>query len=584
MWMSHRHDLGSFPHFSWSSQLPTSSCFHHGGASSPHTVMDFSIDVLTDGSEGTGAGTLFLSVQKKDRLLARYGLTGLGDATSRLAADQRYKLGVVRAVLNTHHQLWGLPGLLLALKLAPDVTIVSSEVESIQAISELSSPQRYPQVKLCRVPDDVSQWWLVYQDDYLIVHGQSTGDGFWMAVCTLPESSKRFLVLPPNATWSNNDRNLPVVDGSCRPIDFTIGLHGDVKWAASDHDPNLLVRARHQSQHYHSCAPSFYPWRLEKAQQSRQGLVTGTSLYLATMEIVDRCEEISLGEVPDPPLPFVSDENEIDIDDDEPAEYPQLLVLGTGCASPSPYRGSSGYALHTSTEFSIILEVGEAFVTQWNRYAEGRDVSTIRVIWISHAHWDHYGGLVPLLESIRLQREAKRLKRAPLWLVAPPKVLRYVKIMLGEAPGVRVCLMKDSSTMKELLQDVPEIRAWDHVRVDHSCYDAYGTVLECQQDSFVLCFSGDTRPSRALVDACRGRNVDLLIHEATFNDTEIEMSVAKKHSTIEEALRVARDMGAKQTLLTHFSHRYDKMQSNVASNGRVAFAVDGMLFRCGTDR
>jgi ribonuclease BN (tRNA processing enzyme) len=51
-------------------------------------------------------------------------------------------------------------------------------------------------------------------------------------------------------------------------------------------------------------------------------------------------------------------------------------------------------------EFVIVFEVGEGFCTQWNRYSNGRTFDTIRAIWISHAHWDHYGGLVNLLLCI----------------------------------------------------------------------------------------------------------------------------------------------------------------------------------------
>ena len=57
------------------------------------------------------------------------------------------------------------------------------------------------------------------------------------------------------------------------------------------------------------------------------------------------------------------------------------------------------------------------------------------------------------------------------------------------------------------------------------------------------------------------RGCTLLIHEATFDDTEdgrIE-AAAKRHSTVGEALGVAAAMRARHTLLTHFSARYPKL-------------------------
>jgi hypothetical protein len=63
-----------------------------------------------------------------------------------------------------------------------------------------------------------------------------------------------------------------------------------------------------------------------------------------------------------------------------------LLCLGTGCAAPSPHRGSSGYALLLDPTTTLAIDAGEGFVTQWNRHAQHRRcLSTIRVIWISHA-------------------------------------------------------------------------------------------------------------------------------------------------------------------------------------------------------
>lgn len=70
-------------------------------------------------------------------------------------------------------------------------------------------------------------------------------------------------------------------------------------------------------------------------------------------------------------------------------------------------------------------------------------------------------------------------------------------------------------------------------------------------------FSGDTRPCAAVIDAAR--RATLLIHEATFEDELGADAVAKRHSTLSEALGVARDSGVYRTVLTHFSGRYPKI-------------------------
>jgi hypothetical protein len=97
-------------------------------------TLTYSLDTLTDGSEYTGNGTVFLTVRRRppnaggsvasedleicnDTLLARYALTGLGTLTARLAADQCFKLSPVRALFCPSRMdvscTCGIPSLLL---------------------------------------------------------------------------------------------------------------------------------------------------------------------------------------------------------------------------------------------------------------------------------------------------------------------------------------------------------------------------------------------------------------------------------------------------------------------------------------
>jgi ribonuclease Z len=51
-----------------------------------------------------------------------------------------------------------------------------------------------------------------------------------------------------------------------------------------------------------------------------------------------------------------------------------------------------------------------------------------------------------------------------------------------------------------------------------------------------------------------------LIHETTFGPDAVEMARERKHSTMEDAARVAKEAGAQQLIATHFSSRYDGRQ------------------------
>jgi ribonuclease Z len=50
--------------------------------------------------------------------------------------------------------------------------------------------------------------------------------------------------------------------------------------------------------------------------------------------------------------------------------------------------------------------------------------------------------------------------------------------------------------------------------------------------------------------------VDLLIHEATFTEEFATEAQLYGHSTAAQAARTAREAGARQLMITHFSSRY----------------------------
>ena len=68
--------------------------------------------------------------------------------------------------------------------------------------------------------------------------------------------------------------------------------------------------------------------------------------------------------------------------------------------------------------------------------------------------------------------------------------------------------------------------------------------------NYKLVYSGDCMPSEKLIK--RGRDCDLLIHEATFEDSRSAQAQAQAHSTMSQAIRVGIDMNAKHVILTHF--------------------------------
>jgi ribonuclease BN (tRNA processing enzyme) len=609
----------------------TSSCHRHNN-------LVLSIDTLSDGSESTGDACLFLTVSNTScTFAARYLLTGFGtDGFARLAADQRYKLGSTRAVFcpTSGGNCYSLPSLLLALSaLGSDkLSIVTTVSDPIEATVELVG-RKYPQARICTVSTPTTAaattWWNVYEEEYLLVHASvdngSGTDTSVLYVYTIGELS--FLVLPPGC--ASMPKVLPVLKDGETPLELDFYIQLEAQQAASHDnlrsfftrasvscDANLLVRAQQQSRAWHEMDHVHFSWQNHQQQEPQttmhaNRLCTGTSLLLHDFTTIDRLEELKNHEMDLERRVWPSrysfgllpvDNNEIELEDDDDdidtettaTATIDLLVLGTGCAAPSPYRGASGYAILFKSLRALVFEVGEGFVCQWYRYTH-RLLTDICAIWISHAHWDHYGGLLPLLVTLHdlqtqhqqertttttasSESKRQRVEKLPPIVIAPDKVLKYLEIHLKEKQSLYYrpfCLPRQSQQASEALCALKDINGnklfsfFKSIPVHHSCHHAFGFVMGLQLRNsggspFVFCFSGDTLPCRRLVDASRqlarqysGGCVDFLLHEATFDETEARMSFEKKHSTVHQALQVARDIKPQRIFLTHFSQRYN---------------------------
>ena len=298
---------------------------------------------------------------------------------------------------------------------------------------------------------------------------------------------------------------------------------------------------------------------------------------------------------------------------DTPGADAEIIALGTGSSSPSKYRNVSGTLVKVPGYGYYLLDAGENTLGQLKRIynpEELREVlQNLRMVWISHLHADHHLGTASIIKAWYRENypdgipasdaietdvskilQEKRLfvvsdEHMTMWLEEYANVedFGFGRVMaLSAAPynedgefrtklTYRHCRADGTypghnetqpagPQVTEVKFDDPNLRAatglsnLQAVRVSH-CRGAMALVLEFPH-GFKVSFSGDCRPSRPFATIGKGSTV--LIHEATFLDNMRGSAIAKKHSTVAEALEVGRLMDARAIVLTHFSQRYQK--------------------------
>ena len=242
----------------------------------------------------------------------------------------------------------------------------------------------------------------------------------------------------------------------------------------------------------------------------------------------------------------------------------ELLFTGTASALPCKHRNVTGMLLKQSDRRSVVLDIGEGTMGQLLRMRSCEDrhhiYNEIKAVWISHPHADHHLGLMRLLKD-RRQFESQKLL-----IIAPTPIFRFLdelskidkELLDSYIPIDCKDLVGDSPEFlphQQTIQDALGITRCRAVPVAH-CAHAYAVVLDGTSFGMVV-YSGDCRPSKQLALIAKG--ADVLIHESTFENDMQSDAVLKKHSTIDEALQVGRQMECKCIVLTHFSQRYSKV-------------------------
>jgi ribonuclease Z len=276
----------------------------------------------------------------------------------------------------------------------------------------------------------------------------------------------------------------------------------------------------------------------------------------------------------------------------------KVTILGNNSALPAYDRHPTAQVV-TMYGQDVLLDCGEGTQIQMQRY--GVPWRRLEHVFISHLHGDHYFGIFGLLTTMSLQG-----RTAPLHLHAPAPLEGLISNMLSIAGSVlcydfhfhplpegaallvdhklytvscfpvehRIAchgfLVTRKTRGRKLLpdrcreHDIPATfydrlkSGEDYVRPDGSVVPN-GLLTEAGPAPKRYAYCADTIYTDSFLPYIQG--VDLLYHEATYLNDNLDKAEARYHSTAAQAAEVARKAGAGRLLLGHYSSRYRELDA-----------------------
>lgn len=213
----------------------------------------------------------------------------------------------------------------------------------------------------------------------------------------------------------------------------------------------------------------------------------------------------------------------------------KVTVVGCSGSFPGPESPGSCYLIEHD-DCRIVLDLGNGALGRLQRFA---DIYAIDAVVLSHLHVDHFIDVCSYYVALRYRPEGVGRR---LTVFGPRGTSERLAAAYGLEPG--------SDLSKEL--DVRPLRP------DFSIgpFSITSTLVEHPVESYALrveaggksiTYSGDTGPTRALVDAAAG--TDLALFEASFLSSRV--NPVGLHLTGAQAAQHAADAGARSLLLTH---------------------------------
>ncbi len=273
-----------------------------------------------------------------------------------------------------------------------------------------------------------------------------------------------------------------------------------------------------------------------------------------------------------------------------------VTILGSSSALPTSKRFPTAHLFNSNERF-FLIDCGEGTQIQLRRFH--LRFAKINHIFISHLHGDHYFGLYGLISTFSLMG-----RKNPLHIFAHAELEKLLNcqfsnnnlgfdIIFHEIPkGKHSVLYEDKNLTvstfplkhrlaangflfkekqkplnirKDIVQKYNLSLKQIHAIKSGADYETKGnkvipnkdlTLPPYKQRSYAFC--SDTAYLPDLISYIK--NTDILYHEATFAEDNIEIAEQTGHSTAKQAAEIAKLAGVEKLLIGHFSSRYKNVK------------------------
>jgi len=232
----------------------------------------------------------------------------------------------------------------------------------------------------------------------------------------------------------------------------------------------------------------------------------------------------------------------------------KLTILGSNSAVANIEAFCTSQVVEIFNQ-KFLIDCGEGTVI---RLAE-MHISPMKIehIFISHKHGDHYLGLPGLLSAMSLTGRTKPITIhcfKEIEDILAPVICDVIGDYRADASSFPVKFAYFYPSESNLLLDSAKytVRTLPLLHAIPCCGFLFEDKSSNTTKRYAYC--SDTAYYEDLI--LKIKNVDLLYHEATYSDADIDKALKYWHSTTTDAAQIALKANAVKLIIGHFSNRY----------------------------